>query len=290
MTGARLSVPVLLALLTASCIGEVTTGEVLSGDGVPIRYAARGMGGPALVFVHGWACDRTYWDAQLGHFAPRHRVVTIDLPGHGESGTGREEWTVEAFGEDVATVVEQLGLEEVVLIGHSVGGFVVLEAARRISDRLAGVVGVEAWYDPEMKLSAEQVRMILEPLRDNFAEMTESIVRAMMFAPGADSALVDRVAVDMGAAPPGIALAVSENSYLSWSQQGEGALRAVEAPLGAINAARSPTNVESLRRYAPSMEVRIMDGVGHFAMMEDPETFNRLLEELLSQLPEKGTD
>jgi len=145
MTGARLSGSLLLALLTASCMGEVTTGEVLSGDGVPIRYAVRGTGGPALVFVHGWSCDRTYWDAQVRHFAPRHRVVAIDLPGHGESGTGREEWTVEAFGGDVAAVVQHLGLEEVVLIGHSVGGFVVLEAARRIPDKVVGVVGVESW-------------------------------------------------------------------------------------------------------------------------------------------------
>lgn len=290
MTAARPFAPLLLALLTASCIGEVTTGDVLSGDGVPIRYAVRGTGGQALVFVHGWACDRTYWDAQMRHFARRHRVVAIDLAGHGESGAGREEWTVEAFGEDVATVVEQLGLEQVVLIGHSVGGFVVLEAARRIPDRLVGVVGVEAWYDPEQKVSAEQVRMILEPLRANFAEMTEAIVRAMMFAPGADSALVDRVAVGMSAAPPEIALAVSENSYRWWNEQGEEALRAVAAPLGAINAARSPTNVEALRRYAPSIDVRTMDGVGHFVMLEDPETFNRLLDELLSQLPENGTD
>ncbi len=290
MTSARLSAPLLLALLTASCIGEVTTGDVLSGDGVPIRYAVRGTGVPALVFVHGWACDRTYWDAQMRHFARRHRVVAIDLAGHGESGAGREEWTVEAFGEDVATVVEQLGLEQVVLIGHSVGGFVVLEAARRIPDRLVGVVGVEAWYDPEQKVSAEQVRMILEPLRANFAEMTEAIVRAMMFAPGADSALVDRVAGGMSAAPPEIALAVSENSYRWWNEQGVEALRAVAAPLGAINAARSPTNVDALRRYAPSIDVRTMDGVGHFLMLEDPETFNRLLDELLSQLPENGTD
>jgi pimeloyl-ACP methyl ester carboxylesterase len=285
MTGARLSAPLLLALLTASCIGEVTTGEVLSGDGVPIRYAVRGTGGPALVFVHGWACDRTYWDAQLRHFAPRHRVIAIDLPGHGESGTAREEWTVEAFGEDVATVVEQLGLEEVVLIGHSVGGFVVLEAARRVPERLVGIVGDEAWYDPEQKVSAEQVRMILEPLRANFAEMTETIVRAMMFAPGADSALVDRVASGMSAAPPEIALAVSENAYLWWNEQGAEALRAVTDPLGAINAARSPTSVESLQRYSPSIEVRTMDDVGHFVMMEDPETFNRLLQELLAELP-----
>jgi pimeloyl-ACP methyl ester carboxylesterase len=290
MTGVRLSATLLLALLTASCIGEVTTGEALSGDGVPIRYAVRGAGGPALVFVHGWSCDRTYWDAQMRHFAPRHRVVAIDLPGHGQSGAGREEWTIEAFGEDVATVVGQLGLEEVVLIGHSVGGFVVLEAARRIPDRLVGVVGVESWFDPDQRVSAEQVQMILEPMRANFAEMTETIVRTMMFAPGADSALVDRVAGDMSAAPPEIALAVSENAYLWWNEQGGAALRGVEAPLAAINAERSPTNLEALRRYAPSIEVRTMEGVGHFLMMDDPETFNQSMDELLSQLREQGTD
>jgi len=72
-------------------------------------HEVRGEGEPALVFIHGWCCDRTYWEAQLPYFAQKYKVVTIDLAGHGESGLDRKAWTMKAFGEDVAAVVEKLG-------------------------------------------------------------------------------------------------------------------------------------------------------------------------------------
>jgi hypothetical protein len=88
---------------------------VRSLDGIPIVYDSFGSGDPALVLVHGWSCDRTYWREQTGAFADRYRVVTIDLPGHGESGEGRASWTMAAFGEDVVAVVDDLGLANMVL-------------------------------------------------------------------------------------------------------------------------------------------------------------------------------
>jgi pimeloyl-ACP methyl ester carboxylesterase len=74
------------------------------------------------VFVHCWACDRTYWREQVDVFAADHQVVTLDLAGHGESGAGRETWTVKGLAGDVQAVVEALDLERVILIGHSMGG------------------------------------------------------------------------------------------------------------------------------------------------------------------------
>ena len=91
---------------------------VRSGDGVPLAFEVHGAGAPALVFVHGWSCDRSYWRGQLRPLAARYRTVAVDLAGHGESGLGRRAWTMAAFGEDVVAVVEQLGLVQLVLIGH----------------------------------------------------------------------------------------------------------------------------------------------------------------------------
>lgn len=59
---------------------------VPAADGVPIRYTVQGKGDTALVFIHCWGCNRQLWDNQVSLFARTHRVVTIDLPGHGESG------------------------------------------------------------------------------------------------------------------------------------------------------------------------------------------------------------
>jgi len=61
-----------------------------AADGVTIVYSAAGAGEPALVFIHGGLADRKFWDSQLRAFAGKHRVIALDLPGHGESGIDRK--------------------------------------------------------------------------------------------------------------------------------------------------------------------------------------------------------
>ena len=97
------SLLLLTVVLSFGCAPENTA---VSADGVPISFQVKGSGAPALVFIHGWCCDRTYWDAQAAHFSKKHKVVAIDLAGHGGSGLGRKVWTMAAFGEDVVAVVK----------------------------------------------------------------------------------------------------------------------------------------------------------------------------------------
>ena len=120
--------------------------NVKSADGVSIAYQVVGSGQPALVFVHGWCCDQSYWDSQVPYFSQRYKVVTIDLAGHGDSGLNRRTWTMAEFGNDVVAVVKELDLDRVVLIGHSMGGFVVAEAERRMPKRVIGLVGADTFH------------------------------------------------------------------------------------------------------------------------------------------------
>ncbi|MFA5323582.1 MAG: alpha/beta hydrolase, partial [Smithella sp.] len=90
---------------------------VPSKDGTPISYEVYGSGEPTLVFVHGWSCDSRYWRAQVPHFSKEHRVVTLDLAGHGHSGMTRKNYSMVSFGEDVQAVTEATGRSNVILIG-----------------------------------------------------------------------------------------------------------------------------------------------------------------------------
>ena len=111
---------------------SVSTAVVPASDGVPIHYAVQGKGEPTLVFIHCWSCNRHLWDNQVVEFSKTHRVVTIDLPGHGESGLERKSWTVESFGDDVKQVVTKLNLKRVVLVGSSMGGPIAVTFANRL--------------------------------------------------------------------------------------------------------------------------------------------------------------
>jgi pimeloyl-ACP methyl ester carboxylesterase len=159
---------------------------VLSTDGTRIAYDLIGAGHPALMLVHGWSCDRTYWNAQLESLSRDFTVVTVDLAGHGESECGREAWSIAAFGSDVALVVTLNGLEDVVLVGHSMGGDVILEAARTLSTRVGGLIWVDTYSALPETSSSEDVQQRMGPFRANFAEETQRFVRTM-FGVGARS-------------------------------------------------------------------------------------------------------
>jgi pimeloyl-ACP methyl ester carboxylesterase len=250
-------------------------GVVTSRDGIPLAFEAHGAGAPAVVLVHGWSCDRSYWNGQVGPLAARYRTVAVDLAGHGESGSGRRAWTMAAFGEDVVVVVEQLGAGQVVLVGHSMGGDVIVEAALRLGDRVAGLVWADVYGtlgdpDPDDELDA-----FAAPFREDFVPATRAFVRRM-FPTGADPELVERVAADMSAAPPEIAVDALRRAVGNEPGVIAGLAR-LSVPVVAINPEQGHTGTEALRRHG--VEPVLMPGVGHFLMMEDPEGFNRLLTE-----------
>ena len=111
--------------------------------GTKLAYEDRGAGKPAFVFVHGWTCDRSFFAPQAAHFARRHRVVAVDLRGHGESDKPQGEYPIRAYADDIAYVIEHLGLGKAVAVGHSMGGLTVLQLAAAHADCVAAIVMVD---------------------------------------------------------------------------------------------------------------------------------------------------
>jgi pimeloyl-ACP methyl ester carboxylesterase len=187
---------------------------------------------------------------------------------------------MEAFGKDVAAVAEELDLDQIILIGHSMGGPVIIEAARQMPKRVIGLVGVDTFLNLEGHQTQEQIDRRLARLRADFAEDASRLVREI-FLPDADPALVEWVVTDMSSGPPEVGIGAMQG-YLRFDP--EEALKEVLAPIYCINSDMRPTNVEAGRRYARSFEVKFMSGVGHFLMLEDAEAFNRLLAETIAQI------
>lgn len=275
-----------LAMLLIACVGAsgalaaVTEGTVPSADGVPIHYTVSGDGLPALLFIHGWSCDGTYWDGQVAAFAPTHRVVTVDLAGHGKSGRDRKVWSMEAFGLDVRAVVEKLGLPRVVLIGHSMGGYVAVAAANVLPGRVVAVIGVDTMQDAERVVTPEMLAPLIAGMKADFPAVTKQFV-AQMFPAGSDSALVARTAGRMASAPPAIAIPVFQAIFAYDIKAG---FAGVKAPIREINADRTPTNIEGNRKYAPDFDAVILAGVGHFPQLEKPAVFDAALAKVLTEV------
>src|SRR5439155_15344033 len=93
---------------------------VLSHAGVSLHYDRAGAG-PAVLFVHGWTCNRTFWKRQVQALRDRYTVVTVDLRGHGESARPRTGYTVGAMVGDLERLVRALAVSGVALVGWSMG-------------------------------------------------------------------------------------------------------------------------------------------------------------------------
>lgn len=275
----------LLCLLALPLIAVAQKTEIVpAADAVPIHFSVQGKGDPALVFIHCWSCDRHLWDNQVAEFGKKYRVVAIDLPGHGESGRERKNWSIEEYGEDVKRVVTKLDLKRVVLIGSSMGGPVALEAARRMPERVVAIVPVDTLQDVEQKLPREQLNELIKQLRADYKGTLTATMNQFFFAPATPAAVKNRVINDALSRPPELSLAILEAVMTYDQAQG---LSGVKAPIHAINSDLNPTKLETNRKYAPQFDARIMKGVSHYPMIEDPAKFNALLTEILATTTRK---
>jgi pimeloyl-ACP methyl ester carboxylesterase len=270
---------VLFFVLAVSSVALDAKAEVvLAPDGVPINYSVQGKGEPALVFIHCWSCDGHLWDNQVPVFAKNHRVVTIDLPGHGKSGQGRKNWSIESYADDVNTVITKLNFKRVILIGSSMGGPIAVEATRRVPDRVLGIVPVDTLQDVENTIDPKQLEDALKQLRADYKPAVTGFLNQFFFSPGTPAAVKSRIISEVTSRPPELAITILEAIFKYRSSP---ALREVKAPIRAINSDMNPTNLEVNRKYAPQFEAVIIKGVGHYPMLEDPVRFNELLADVL---------
>ncbi len=272
----------MLILLLAGCNKPAASGipdsVATAADGSPIHYGVKGEGQTTLVFIPCWTCDRSFWKDQIAAFANDYRVVWLELAGHGQSGSQRSTYSMAAFGSDVAAVVEQLDAKRVILVGHSMGGPVAIEAARQLGDRVAGIIGVDTFYTPfPYPRDQAGIDAFVKPFEADFEQATGQLIRAM-FLPGADPARVDSLVDYFQATDRQMAMSALYQLF-DWRMTRETAsLARFDPVLRNINAA--PTGKEKPLHEGVIMIPR----VGHFIPQMRPRAFNRALQSLVVEL------
>lgn len=242
-----------------------------SFDGSDIAFCDWGGEGTPVVLLPGWACDQGVWDGTVEPLAGHGlRVVTLDFAGFGLSTAGLRVWAIENFARDVRAVLETLDLAGAVLVGHSMGGAVALEAAYLCEGRVASVVGCDsftyaAFYD---RVDERLIDALMAPLRVDFAPAVRRLIAAYLL-PDGDPALAPFVKAMMAGADPVAAVPAMED-FLRWDIGPS--LARCPVPVATVNA-RLFLEPAAERRFAPLMTIRTIDGVGHFLMREKPAAF-----------------
>jgi pimeloyl-ACP methyl ester carboxylesterase len=246
-----------------------------SADGVQIEYRIYGSGEPAVVLIHGWSCDANYWNAQIAPLKAHYTVIAVDLAGHGASGKNRSDWSMANYGEDVAAVVRQLPNHQVVMVGHSMGGTVALEATRRIGDRVIGIIAVDALKSiGQPPMPPKQIETRVGAFRANFVGETRKFVTESLFPKNANQPFIDKVAYDMSLEPPEVGVA-SMQALLSTDLAP--VVADIHVPVLAINSDLEPTDEARIRKSLPDFKAEVIPHTSHFLMMDDVQRFNPVL-------------
>jgi pimeloyl-ACP methyl ester carboxylesterase len=257
-------------------------------DNAVIDYQVSGNGNKTLLFVHGSYIDKRYWNEQVKYFSADNTVVTLDLPGHGQSGRGRKNWLVEDFAKDVVTLTGELNLKNVILIGHSLGADISLIAATSYSELFSGFIAIDYYKNAATPLPQEfqpQIEAIKANLKKDFPGTNEQYARTALLTPQTPSEIVDRVIKDYRNAYEPMGMATMPQIFDIYKMQKE-LLPKLKFKLHLINVDYIPTNEELLKKHVPSgYDVMYMKGTCHFPMLENAVELNRLLQQVIDKIP-----
>jgi pimeloyl-ACP methyl ester carboxylesterase len=253
--------------------------RVASADGVSIHYVAEGSG-PVVVLVHCLGCNLHYWDVAAADLARDHRVVRLDLAGHGGSGTDRKTWSIDGFVGDIRAVVNAAGVDRFTLVGHSMSGTIALETARELGDRVTGVVPIDSVLDVDAHMPAETRAEVLGKMRADYRDVIDKQLPNLM-PKNPDPKVVARVRADATAMDPDRTAAILE---LIFAYREDLTLDHLAMPSVAVDADLRPVAIDHNRAHAPQFDARVIKGTGHWLMLDKPTEIASTLRDVVESI------
>ena len=282
----------ILVIILVSCNSAVDRKENVTAkvNNTTIAYNQYGKGDTTLLFVHGWCINKEYWNEQSKYFSDKYKVVTLDLPGFGGSDKNRTEWTFEKYADDINEFIKAEKLENVILIGHSMSGDILLLMDTKYPELVIGIVGVDNLKRPGVKFSEEeskQVEGFFAMMDSSFSGTVEVYTKGNLFTPSADTSIVNRVIKDFKNNDSVIAIKVLR-SLFDVSQKEKEMMQQLKHTLYLVNSDPDTTHIDSLKKYCKaSAEVVYVHGTGHYPMIEKPAEFNSALEKVIRMIGKK---
>jgi non-heme chloroperoxidase len=268
---------------------EFRSGHFVTSDGVELHYLEAGSG-PALVFVPGWTVAAESWEGQLAHFAATHRVVALDPRSQGRSEKVTEGHHLSRRGQDIGELIEHLDAAPAVVVGFSLGVLELLTYADEFgTDALRAAVLVDMRIGVDAPLgephpSEPAWRTWISNLQLNRAEWTRALVRGMHRSEQTDE-YFEALAEAMLATPTNTAVTLLSNLMLIEERDLRPALERLGRPV--LYTVTSPELAADVQTRRPDARVEVFTDAGHFLFVDEPERFNRVLEEFLATLPEQ---
>jgi pimeloyl-ACP methyl ester carboxylesterase len=252
--------------------------QSLTRNGVKLCFAEAGSGDPPILLVHGWTCDHTYMAPQFEHFRRAHRVIAVDLRGHGQSDKPKQDYTMSAFADDLVWLCDQLKVKKPVVIGHSMGGVIAVELAARFPEVPGAAVTLDSPLVPPQELLEAVVPLRQALHGPNYREAQQQFVAEMLFLPTDNPERKARIVDAMSSAPQHVMASAFAGTLCDTAASAA----ACKVPLLILMAAQPLSDVARLRQVCPTAIIGQTVGAGHSHQLEVPEQVNAMIDRFLT--------
>jgi pimeloyl-ACP methyl ester carboxylesterase len=246
-------------------------------DGAALAADVDGQGGDAIAFVHGWCSKSAHWDRQVEHFAPTHRTVRWDRRGMSRSAAAAAATSPARHADDLAGILDHLGIETATVVGHAGGGPATIAFAGRHPERIAGMVLVDTrLFDPRAPDAdgvAASIAQSAERIDDDafFARLYASFFGPRAPRDVVDDAVANALRTDRATAAEEMRHVLTDTAALA---------RQVACPVLWVSA--HPGDTGGVREAFPDAMVGHVVGSGHFVGLEVPEQLNAMIDVFLA--------
>ena len=257
-------------------------------NGINLAYSDQGQGMP-LVFLHAFPFNRTMWEPQLKALSNRFRIITVDLRGHGESDAPLWHYTLDLFADDIRSLLDHLSIQQAVLVGLSMGGYLMFSFYRRYADRVKGLVFADTRAEPDSpEQTAWRFRLAQRVYKEGAGAVVEEMLPKLLATTSYQTkpALVQQVsAIMIGSQISGIlvdlmAIAERPDSVPLLNT----IIRPTLVLVGEMDALTSPVENKRVADGIHGARFQIIPSAGHLSNLEQPEIFNEAVRSFVEKI------
>jgi pimeloyl-ACP methyl ester carboxylesterase len=264
--------------------------EFANLDGCRVYYRSFGSGKTAMIFLSGWGCETSLWRNQVPALVPYSRVLLVDLPGHGGSDKPDIPYTPDLFVRAVNAVLEHARAPKAVVVGHSMGGMVAYEFARRWPEETVALIWVDGTFS--IPIDVDQQIAGLRKRAEEFRspDYQEKVRRFIdqLYIPETPADVRDEVARSILATPQHVLAGCMEGLTNRWLFEHD----TLDIPAFALfSPFWNPERfIDIFKKALPRFQYEVLTGVGHYPMLEKPDQVNAALTRFVASLQQMGSE
>lgn len=256
--------------------------------GLTVAYTDEGTGTP-VVFVHGFPLNRTMWAPQVQALSRQHRVITVDLRGHGESDAPLWRYTMEQFADDLTGVLDHLSIQQAVMAGLSMGGYILFALYRKYANRVKALILSDTRAQPDTNEGrAGRFNMAQSAYTQGSGAIADVMLSKLLCPASLHTRpeLVQQVrgmitAMTLG----GIA---GDLMGMADRPDSVSLLSTIACPtliiVGELDLATPPSDARVMSEQIPGAQLKIIPGAAHLPNLEQPEAFNDAVRSFLASI------